>query len=220
MSHMVVSVRPGTTFKEIVELLGEHDITAVPVVDAVGRPIGMVSEADLLRKQSGQADPMGRLLTPQLGSEERVKVEATTAEGLMTSPVVGARPDWTVVEAARVMQDRGIKRLPVVDDIGRLIGIVSRSDLLRVFLRRDWAIREEIVEDVLVRTMGEAPSAVGVDVEEGQVTLVGTLARKSLISVLVRLCRSVDGVVGVEHHLDFRLDDTGAPAASRAAPEA
>lgn len=219
MSHMVVSVRPGTTFKEIVELLGEHDIAAVPVVDVAGCPIGMVSEADLLRKQSGQADPTGRLLTPQPDSEERAKVEATTAEGLMTSPVVSARPEWTVVEAARVMQDHRIKRLPVVDDIGRLIGIISRSDLLRVFLRRDWAIREEIVEDVLVKTLGEAPSAVSVEVDEGRVTLFGTLARKSLIPVLVRLCRSVDGVVGVEHHLDFRLDDTEAPAASRAVPE-
>jgi CBS domain-containing protein len=209
MTHMVVRVHRDTPFKEIAELLDEHDITAVPVVDVGDQPVGVVSEADLLRKKTGGRDPSDRMGTVTGRPEDRAKYEATTAEGLMSSPAVCARPEWNVVEAARVMQDRGVKRLPVVDEMGRLVGIVSRSDLMRVFLRRDSAIRDEIYEDVVVRTMGESPSAVHVEVKNGQVTLGGSVARKSLIPVLVRLCQSVDGVVHVEEHLAYEHDDIG-----------
>src|SRR2546427_5423846 len=181
MTHMVVRVQRDTPFKQIAELLDEHDITAVPVVDAGDQPVGIVSEADLLRKAAGERDPSGRLGRVSQLPEERAKFEATTAEGLMTSPVVCARPDWNVVEAAHVMQERGVKRLPVVDEVGRLVGIISRSDLIRIFLRRDSAIRDEICEDVVVRTMRESPSAVHVEVKNSQVTLGGSVARRSQI---------------------------------------
>ncbi|MCQ4082051.1 CBS domain-containing protein [Streptomyces sp. RB6PN25] len=209
MTHMVVRVHRTTPFKEIAELLDEHDITAVPVVDAGDQPVGIVSEADLLRKETGRPDPSGRISPTPQQPHERATFEATTAEGLMSSPVVCARPEWNVVEAARVMQDRGVKRLPVVDEMGRLVGIVSRSDLMRVFLRRDSAIRDEITEDVVVRTLRESPSAVHVEVKNGQVTLGGSVARRSLVPVLVRLCQSVDGVVRVEEHLGYERDDLG-----------
>ncbi|MFE1786149.1 CBS domain-containing protein [Streptomyces sp. NPDC059506] len=208
MSSAVVGVQRGTLFKEIVQVLHEHDVTAVPVLDGRGRPVGVVSEADLLRKPSGRAAGTGLPPSPREDPSELAKVEATTAEGLMTSPAVCARPGWSVVEAAGVMERHRVKRLPVVDDAGRLVGIVSRRDLLTVFLRRDRAITEEIVEEVLVRTMGQRPSAVSVHTQHGQVVLSGSVDRRSAVDDLVRLCLGVDGVVSVDHRLAYDSDDT------------
>ncbi|MCB5163837.1 CBS domain-containing protein [Streptomyces bambusae] len=185
MSPTAVTVRPATAFKEIARLLHEFDITAVPVVDGADRPVGVVSEADLIRGQGTGAAP--------------------TAEGLMTRPAVTARPEWSVVRAARVMQRHGVKRLPVVDAAGRVTGVLSRSDLIRLFLRSDHAIQEEIVEDVLTRTLHIPPSSVTVAVEDGLVTLSGTVSRPEGLGVVVRLCRSVDGVVGVDSRLSAPL---------------
>ncbi|GAA2632408.1 CBS domain-containing protein [Streptomyces vastus] len=218
MTTDVVDVRQDATFTEIAKLLAEHGITAVPVVDDTDRPLGVVSEADLLRKEASRLDPAGLLPSLHPESAERPKADATTAEGLMTSPAVVARPEWTVVEAAQAMERSRVKRLPVVDESGRLIGVVSRADLLRVFLRGDRAVREEITGDVLMRTLGIPPTAVTVHVVEGRVTLRGTVERKSVIPVAVRLCRSVDGVVDVSEHLDFKVDDTGSPAADAGYP--
>ncbi|MEU3492045.1 CBS domain-containing protein [Kitasatospora cineracea] len=215
MTRPVVSVRPGTGFKEIARLLAEHDITAVPVLDAEDRPVGVVSEADLMLGQCAREDPSGMLLAPRLTSEQAARSRATTAGGLMSRPALCCRPEWTAVEAARRMQQAHLKRLPVVDEAGRLIGIVSRSDLLRVFLRQDRAIREEIRHDVLDRAMGLSPDGLGVTVEDGRVTLTGTVQRRSLVGVLERLCRSVDGVVDVTVRLDHREDDTAGPGAER-----
>ncbi|MFI6764801.1 CBS domain-containing protein [Streptomyces sp. NPDC050355] len=189
MTPQAVVAQPGTPFREIARLLHEYDITAVPVVDEDERPVGVVSEADLLRRPS---DERGR----------------TTAGAIMTSPAVVARPDWSAVQAARTMEERKVKRLPVVDDAGRLIGVISRSDLVQLFLRRDRAIQEEILEDILTRTLGIAPSAVTVNVADGTVTLSGTVERRSLVPIAVRLCESVDGVVEVIDRLTAEEDDT------------
>ncbi|MFE7812275.1 CBS domain-containing protein [Streptomyces sp. NPDC057433] len=201
MTSAVVSVRQDTGFKDVAERLTEHDITAVPVVDEQGHPVGMVSEADLLRTQESQADPGGHLTTAHLLPAERAKAHALTAEGLMSSPAVTARPQWSVVEAARAMARHHVKRLPVVDDADRMVGIISRGDLLRVFLRRDITICEEITRDVFTRTLGLSPGAVTVQVSDGRVTLSGTVPQESLIPIAVRLSESVDGVVDVTHHL-------------------
>ncbi|MQS16238.1 CBS domain-containing protein [Streptomyces kaniharaensis] len=206
MTSAVVHVRPDTGFKEIARLLAEHDITAVPVLDQEDRPLGLVSEADLLLNEAAQEDPAGLLLTPDLPPRERARSRATTAVGLMTAPAVCARPEWTVVEAARLMQSERAKRLPVVDEAGRLVGIVSRSDLLRVFLRHDTAIREEIRAEVLRRVLGIDPDALDVQVHNGRVTLTGTLDHHGQAPVVERLCRSVDGVVDVTSHLSHRTE--------------
>lgn len=195
MSDAVVRVQGGTPFKEIAHLLQEYDITAVPVVDDQDSPVGVVSEADLLHKIVGGQDDEGE--APGVGLRQS-KALATDAAGLMTSPAVCAREDWSVVEAARVMTRHCIKRLLVVDEAGRLVGVVSRSDLLRVFLRKDQAIRTEIVEEVLVKTLNQAPSAVQVDVTHGHVVLSGRLSSQLAIPELEELCRNVDGVVAVE----------------------
>ncbi|MGW2183193.1 CBS domain-containing protein [Streptomyces sp. NPDC001732] len=185
MTPAVVSVRRGTAFKEIVRLLDEFGITAVPVVDEDGCPVGVVSEADLFHRHD----------------------TGNTAVDLMTHPVITAAPGWSAVRAARVMDEHKVKRLPVVDDEGRLIGVLSRSDLLQLFLRRDHAIQEEILEDVLTHTLRLSPSSLTVEVTDGVVTLSGTLARRSLLPVVLRLCRSVDGVVDVIDRLGHGQDD-------------
>ncbi|WP_406115833.1 CBS domain-containing protein [Kitasatospora purpeofusca] len=221
MTREVVTAGPDTPFKEVAALFHRNDITAIPVVDDQRRPIGVVSEADLLRKEAVLPDPEGRYRTRSMDAADRARAEAETAGGLMTSPVVTARAGWTVPEAAREMDRRRVKRLAVVDEIGRLVGIVSRRDLLQVFLRHDTAVREEIAHDVLGRTLGLAPEAVRVTVHDGVVTLVGRLPRRSLIPVTERLCRAVDGVVAVHHTLDWTEDDTSPrlehPRAHRAA---
>ncbi|MGA5143773.1 CBS domain-containing protein [Streptomyces griseoincarnatus] len=212
MTRNVVTARRDTPFKEIARLLAENDVTAVPVVDDLDRPVGVVSEADLLRKTVDQADPSGRVPVPHLEAWERAKAEGSRAEELMSAPPVCARPEWNVVEAARLMETQHVKRLPVVDETDRLLGVVSRGDLLRVFLRRDEGILDEITGDVLNRTMRLAPSEVTVDVRDGRVDLRGSVEYRSLIPVIERLCRSVDGVVSVGEHLGYRTDDVGRPA--------
>ncbi|WP_055491312.1 CBS domain-containing protein [Streptomyces sp. TP-A0356] len=196
MTPTAVSVRPGTTFKEIARLLDEYDITAVPVVDDGGRPVGVVSEADLLRKQT----------SGDVGS---------TAGDVMTSPAVVAEPEWNAVRAARTMEGRKVKRLPVVDVEGRLIGVISRGDLVKLFLRQDHAIQEEILEDVIVRTLRLPPSSLTVEVTDGRVTLSGSLERRSLLPVTARLCEGVDGVVDVVNRLGYDRDDTTGEATVR-----
>ncbi|MET9776468.1 CBS domain-containing protein [Streptomyces sp. NPDC006367] len=206
MSDAVIRVQRGTPFKEIAHLLQDYDITAVPVVDSEDRPVGVVSEADLLQKMWG-AEPDGSAGHGTEPGRAGAKAAATDAAGLMTSPAVCAREDWSVVDAARVMARQGIKRLLVVDDDGRLIGVVSRGDLLRVFLRQDRAIRTEIIEEALVRTLGLAPSSVQVDVTHGHAVLSGRLPEDVPVSVLEELCRRVDGVVAVEFRPAGETDD-------------
>ena len=142
-------------------------------------------------------------------SAGRAKARATDAAGLMTSPALYAREDWSVVDAARMVARHRVKRLLVVDADGRLIGVVSRSDLLRVYLRTDQAIRREIVEEVLVKALGESPAEVQVDVTHGHVVLSGHLSSRTAVPVLKDMCRAVDGVVAVEYRPPHAAESDG-----------
>ncbi|GAA4684459.1 hypothetical protein GCM10023347_44460 [Streptomyces chumphonensis] len=136
--------------REIVRLLAEttgHSGTAVPVVDDLDRPMGVVSEADPLRKAAADADRSSPVPVVHPQEWERAETEGGRAEEVMSAPAVCARPEWTAAEAARLMTAHGVKRPPVVDEADRLRGIVGRGDLLRVHLRRDDAVRDEIVAD-------------------------------------------------------------------------
>ncbi|MFI1518633.1 CBS domain-containing protein [Kitasatospora cineracea] len=198
MTRDVVTARRDTTFQEITGLLLRHHVGALPVVDERHRPVGIVSEADLVRAEAG---PPGRRGGPARGG-------TGSAEQLMTSPVVVARPDWSLVGTARVMHHGRLKHLPVVDGDGRLTGVVSRSDLLRPLLRDDEEIRREIVDDVLLGSLWLPAHAVRVAVEDGVVTLTGTVERRSLVPLVETMCRSLDGVVEVRQSLAFTRDDT------------
>lgn len=206
MTREVVTVLNNAPFKEIARTLTEHKVSAVPVVDPAGRPLGVISERDLLPKSAGQGDYFRSL--PEREAWQEDKAAGTHAEELMSSPPVCARPDWTVAEAARLMEAQGVKRLLVVDDSDALVGIVSRRDLLRIFLRDDEDIRHEIMSDVLDLSLRQSPSAITVAVTDGRVELHGTVDYRSLIPLIERLCRTVDGVVSVTSRLGYTIDDT------------
>jgi CBS domain-containing protein len=211
MTREVVTATGSTPFKELVRLLHEHRVSALPVVDEDGRPLGVVSEADLLLKEERVgARPPRSFLARWRRRAERAKAEASVAAELMTSPAVTIDRSATLPEAVRLMHERGVKRLAVVDEDGRLVGIVSRSDLLRVFLRPDAEIREEILRSVIGEALWLDPTAFRVEVEQGRVRLEGTLERRSLVPVLVQLVSQVDGVVGVESRLGWQVDDVAA----------
>lgn len=209
MTREVITVPQNAPFKDIVRTLLEHHVSAVPVVDSAGHPLGLISEGDLLPKSAGQGDYFRSLPEREAWQEDRA--EGLRAEELMSAPPVCARPDWTVAGAARLMEAQGVKRLLVVDETDALVGIVSRRDLLRIFLRDDEDIRHEITRDILDRTLRQSPAAITVEVTDGRVELHGTVQLKSLIPVIERLCRTVDGVVSVKEALAYTVDDTLAP---------
>lgn len=209
MTTDVVAVGPSTPFKELVRILRTHRIGALPVVDGTA-VVGVVSESDLLRKEADMEGPAPfplRVITRRAVRAARVKAEAGNAGTLMTSPAVVIAPGTTVGDAARLMERHHVRHLPVVDSDGRLRGIVSRGDLLRVFLRTDTDIRDEIRDQVLGEELRLGLATVDVRVVDGVVDLSGSVPRKSLVAVLVRMCRGVDGVVQVREHLAYELDD-------------
>jgi CBS-domain-containing membrane protein len=209
MTESVVSVTDTTQYKEIVELLAKHAVSAAPVVDSANRVIGVVSEADLLHKMEFTGlEPHVRILERKQRRVARAKAAGDSARDLMSSPAVTVSPDASLSAVAKVMDDERVKRLPVVDDQGRLGGIVSRRDLLRVYLRGDEAIRDEIRDQVLRRTLWVDPETITVVVDRGVVTLSGTADRCSTAQITVRLCESVDGVVEVVDQLRYEYDDT------------
>jgi CBS-domain-containing membrane protein len=208
MTRTVVVVRDSTPFKELVRRMQEHRVSAVPVVDEDGRAIGIVSEADLILKEDPYLEGDAHLFERRRLRLEREKHSAGTAAALMTSPAITVRPDAPLGEAARLMTGHGVKRLPVVGPDGRVVGIVSRADLLKVFLRSDADIARAIREDVIRRTLWIDPLTIRVLVEDGVATLEGQVERRSLIPVLIGLVHAIDGVVDVRNRLTFETDDT------------
>ncbi|MER6559607.1 CBS domain-containing protein [Streptomyces sp. NPDC001027] len=204
MTRTVVAVGRDAPFKEIVRTMEQWKVSAMPVLEGEGRVIGVVSEADLLPKEEFR-DEEQSLSRQRQRLADVAKAGATRAEELMSTPAVTVRPDATLAQAARIMAVRHIKRLPVVDDIGMLQGIVSRADLLKVFLRSDEEIEEEVRRTVVSYLFPGFGHAIHVNVHEGVVTLRGHIRDTSLISVAVRLVRAVEGVVDVAPQL------TGAP---------
>ncbi|KUO06235.1 CBS domain-containing protein [Streptomyces caeruleatus] len=197
MTHTVVAVGSEAPFKEIVELLNQWKVSALPVLAGEGRVVGVVSEADLLPKEEFRngnepaGDPTGQL-----------KAAALTAGELMSTPAVTVHADASLAEAARIMARRHVKRLPVVDGVGLLQGVVSRSDLLKVFLRSDAEIADEIRSGVLTHL--PVTTGLGVSVVEGVVTLSGSMPERGLEPVVARAVRAVEGVVDVQLDLSHR----------------
>lgn len=207
MTTEVVSVNETAGFKQMVELIEQHRISALPVVDGQRRVIGVVSEADLILKEDRIDLGEHYVFASRRRRQERERAGGTTARELASVPAVTIGPGDSVREAAKLMHDRAIKRLPVVDGDGRLVGVISRSDVLRVFMRSDDEIRREIVEDVIGRTMLlDAPTLV-ISVTDGIVTATGEVDRKTDAEILTRLSAAVAGVVAVESHIRYRYDD-------------
>jgi CBS-domain-containing membrane protein len=213
MTTEVVTVKPSTPFKEVAAKLARHRISAVPVLDADRRVLGVVNDADLLLKQEHlDTEASISLVWSRRRRREREKAAAVVAGKLMTAPVATVSPTTTVSDAVRLLLAAGVQRLPVVDESERLVGIVSRADLLGLFTRPDEAIEHEIMDDVIFDDFGMAPSRFFIHVDEGVVVLQGRTERRSLIPLLVRAVHDVEGVVRVENRLTFDEDDrdTGA----------
>ncbi|MET8945792.1 CBS domain-containing protein [Streptomyces sp. NPDC004542] len=204
MTHRVVALRTGAAFKDIVKTMREWRVSALPVLDDAGHVVGVVSEADLLAKEEYRQGDPGRY-GQQRHPAEVYKAGAVTAADLMTVPAVTLTPDATLSRAARVMARHRVKRLPVVGRDGALKGIVSRSDLLKVFLRADADIAEEVRREVALPLFGTEAGELRIEVRDGVVTLTGRVYDTALVPLAAQLARAVEGVV------DVRCALTGPP---------
>jgi len=204
MTKDVVVVGPDEDFKGCAKLLQVHGISALPVVEA-GTLIGIVSEADLLAMERERDAPHAPSVRRKGG--EPVS-GARMARDVMTSPAIFIRASASIPEAARLMYRESVKRLPVLDEQGALVGIVSRADLLKTFTRSDESIHRDVSENIVKKALFIDPRAVRVVVTNGYVRLMGELETRSLCLMLEQMVQRVEGTVGVTNELTFKLDDS------------
>ena len=210
MTRDVVSVTPDTPLKDVAAALVERGISGLPVCDADGAVVGVLSEADLLVKQGGSPERSGGLfawLVDTASAPDLAKLRAHTAGEAMTSPAVTVETASPVSEAARTMVSLGVNRLPVVED-GRLVGIVTRADLVRLFTRSDEEIARDIRQDV-VKRLWIAPERIEIEVEQGEVVLRGEVDTEVEAGLLEKRIPLVAGVVGVRSELSWAVDRSG-----------
>jgi CBS domain-containing protein len=210
MTRHVHVAGPQTQFKLLVRLIEENRVSAIPIVDDQGVPIGIVSETDLLLKERrAELDSAHDLVPSRRQRELRAKAEGLLACDVMTAPAITIPATIGLAQAARLMQERNVRRLVVVDARGKIAGIVTRSDLLQVFLRSDEELRQEVTGILIPALMLEAPT-IRVDVLWNVVTLAGEVDRRSDVEILARMVAELDGVVGVVDQLSYRWDDAAA----------
>jgi CBS domain-containing protein len=219
MSRPAMTVKPETPLKEVARRLVEHRISGLPVVDDEGRVLGVISEADLLLKEQGPENVRHRRLARLLGEStetraQLAKLAATSAGDAMTAPAItigGGRP---LAEAAATMTRLGVNRLPVVDD-GVLVGVVSRADLIRAYVRTDEDLGDLIRDEVLYRTMWLNPVLFDVAVNDGIVRISGNVERRSTAEVIERVTSLIPGVVDVICDVHWETDDRDLVAPDR-----
>lgn len=212
MTSRVHVAGPATPFKLLVQLIEDNRISAVPIMDEQGVPVGIVSEGDLLLKERRhELESAQSLLHPHRRREQRAKAEGVVASEIMTAPPITVPCDATLSQAARLMQESNVRRLVVVDERGKIAGIVSRSDLLQVFLRTDEELRDEVLSTVIPSVLLPVPERLEVSVRWNVVTLSGEVDRRSDAEILTRMVRELDGVVEVVDRLTYRWDDSVAP---------
>lgn len=217
MTANPMTVTPATPLKNVADILVRARIGVVPVLTPQGRVAGVVAEGDLLRKEQLRRDPDGR---HSLHLPYRIRRDIATAETageLMDRYPPTVQAGTSVAEAARLMDRHQSRFLLVTGEDGKLLGVVTARDLLRVFLRTDAAIKAEISRDVLAGCLGTNPVLVQVDVTDGVVRLTGELERKSMLAAVLPAVRAVDGVIDVTAQLRYAIDDSRlhrVPAAS------
>jgi CBS domain-containing protein len=202
MTTKVIAIKRDADFKEIVTVLRRFRVSACPVIDDAGRIHGVVSEADLLHKAAEA--PVAGLSGPERGSGEESKANAITAAQLMTTPAITVFPGASVAEAAQTMHARHVKRLPVVTGDGKLVGIVSRADVLSVYERPDADICDEVTRMVLGIEFGLNPAEFDVAVNSGIVTIAGTVDCRDTGLRLLSRVRHLEGVVATRDRLHYR----------------
>jgi len=206
MTATVVAVREEADFKEMVTVMRSRRVSAFPVLDAADRVIGVVSEADLLLKEALKeatpATPQG-LVKSVWRLKDRSKAVGVTAAEVMTKPAVTIGQDAPIAEAAQRMQSHRVKRLPVVDENGRLRGIISRADVLSVFERPDSEIWDDVIKEVIVGEFGLDPEMFVVTVRSGVVTVTGSVDRRADALGLLGAIRHMEGVVALRDRLSY-----------------
>jgi CBS domain-containing protein len=202
MTRRVVALREDAEYKDIVTALRRNRVSACPVIDEARHVIGLVSEADLLYKQTDPAMPAG-LHRLNWRLHEHTKATAVTAAELMTAPAVVIVPSAPVATAAKIMQDRLVKRLPVVDSDGCLVGIVTRSDVLSVFERSDTDIWDEVIKLFADEEFALDPGSFDITVRSGVVTLGGLIDQRGTALKLLGRVRHTEGVVGIRDRLGY-----------------
>jgi CBS domain-containing protein len=198
MTRDVLTFTPQTSLKQVAELLAERGISGAPVVDDERHVLGVVSEADVILKERGTREltVWQRLVLDATPAADRAA--ARTAGEAMTSPAITITPEGRVDHAAALMLDRAVNRLPVVDRDGTLVGLVTRADLVRAFVRTDEQIERGIREDVLVHELWLDPREFRVSVERGEVRVEGGAGIEAEADLLSRRIALVPGVVSVE----------------------
>jgi CBS domain-containing protein len=199
MTTRLITAGEKTPFKELVQLMHSHSISALPIVDAKRRLVGLVSETDLLVKEQHAGDelPQPHWLL------EADRVNALEAKDLMTSPALTVGGDASIAKAARIMRELGVRHLMVVSN-DRPVGIVSRADLLKVYLRPDSEIKQQVLFGVADEMLSIDPAQIEVEVGDGVVTLSGELSDKASRDLLVSVVKRLPGVVGVRSRIHLR----------------
>lgn len=212
MTSPVITTRPDARVRDLVALMTTHGISGIPIVTGEHELVGIVTEADLLYKEilPKPAEPapiIQRLRLPGVAeaAERARKAEGLRAVDIMTSPVISVTEATTVHEIAALMVKHKVNRLPVLR-AGRVVGIVSRADVLKAFKRSDEelleAIREGIVHDLWLDV-----ASFRIEVKEGVVYLEGKAERRSEKDLVEKWAAMADGVIGVESHLTYEVDD-------------
>ena len=211
MTGSVVSVPPDMPIKDVARLLVERRISGLPVVDAAGAVVGVVTEGDLLVKehdlQSMHRRPLARIFGESREMRSlRAKAVARTASEAMSSPAITISADAPIHEAASVMIERKVNRLPVVDD-GKLVGIVARADVVRTLVRADDALAEDVRNEALLKGLWIDPSTFQVEVTDGVAKISGSVGRRSTAAIVERVVRSIPGIVDVVAEIEWTIDD-------------
>jgi CBS domain-containing protein len=205
MSTHVIAASKSAPYKQLAAMLRDQRVSAFPVIDEDNKVIGVVSETDLLTKEALEGS-VPRTVQGMARQRVRSQVNGVTAADLMTKPPVTIGPDQTVTDAARLMYNRRVKRLPVVNGDGTLIGIVTRSDVLSVYSKPDLQIRSEITEELIRGTFGYDPAKFTVTVKDGIVTVEGTPEATQVGLDIIDAARHMEGVVAVRDRLTYPDD--------------
>ncbi|MEU0484528.1 CBS domain-containing protein [Streptosporangium sp. NPDC006013] len=204
MGRTAIAVRQDAGFADIVNVMRRFAVGAVTVIDLDRRPIGVVSQDDLLLKESDTMRHSISIFESTARRREHEKAAAVVAKDLMTSPAITVTPGMPARDAARLMHDKKIEQLPVIDPVtGRIAGILHRSDLLRVFDRPEAELRAEA--ETVVRDL--TGTDVAISVENGVVTLEGKVEHRSQVVRLIQAIRRLEGVIDVTSRLEHESDD-------------
>lgn len=192
MTTDVVAVAPTTTTRDAARMMFRYRVSGLPVVDADDHVLGIITEGDFLAMELQRTDE---------------GVAPATVGEAMSHSVLSVSPDLEVMEAARYMHAKSVKRVVVAEE-GRMVGVLSRFDIVAAFTRPDDLIEDEIREDLIRRVLFVDPETVDVRVANGVVTFIGTIGTRTEARLVGELARRLDGVVAVENELNWRLDDT------------